>query len=101
MEMQPGKGDAQVAQYSPVQTVPTASDSRLRHLALLCDHADIAPQSIFFLLPLPLSIDLLPGIWNEPWCFPPPLPSSVPVAGSFEIAWFGFRFPRFCSFATL
>lgn len=70
MEMQPGKGDAQVAQYSPVQTVPTASDSRLRHLALLCDHADIAPRSIFFLLPLPLSIDLLPGIWNEPWCFP-------------------------------
>lgn len=89
-----GKGGPQVAQHSTVQTVPTASRSRLRHLALLCDHADIAPRSIFsFPLPLPLpllSIDLLPGIWNEPWCRPsppsPPLPSSVPVAGSFEIA---------------
>lgn len=69
-----GKGDPQVAQYSTVQTVPTASRSRLRHLALLCDHADIAPRSIFsFPLPLPLpSIDLLPGIWNEPWCPPSP-----------------------------
>lgn len=77
-----GKGDPQVAQYSTVQTVPTASRSRLRHLALLCDHADIAPRSIFsFPLPLPLpllSIDLLPGIWNEPWCPPsPPPPLSL------------------------
>lgn len=68
-----GKGDPQVAQYSTVPTVPTASRSRLRHLALLCDHAGIAPRSIFsFPLPL-LSIDLLPGIWNEPCVPPPPL----------------------------
>lgn len=102
MEMQPGKGDAQVAQYSPVQTVPTASDSRLRHLALLCDHADIAPRSIFFPPPLPpLNRPASGHLERTVVLPPPPLPSSVPVAGSFEIAWFGFRFPRFCSFATL
>lgn len=79
-----------------------------RHLTLACGiwpccatTPTLRHGRFFFLLPLPLSIDLLPGIWNEPWCSPPPLPSSVPVAGSFEIAWFGFRFPRFCSFATL
>lgn len=97
--IQPGKGGPQVAQYSTVQPIPTASHSRLRHLALLCDHADIAPRSIFS-LPLPLSIDLLRASGTNRGG-PPPLPSSVPVAGSFEIAWFGFRFPRFRSFATL
>lgn len=107
-----GKGDPQVAQYSTVQTVPTASRSRLRHLALLCDHADIAPRSIFsFPLPLPLpllSIDLLPGIWNEPWCPPSPPPPLPPSPFVRPGRWvlrdrlrFGFRFPRFRSFATL
>lgn len=98
--IQPGKGDAQVAQYSTVQTIPTASHSRLRHLALLCDHADIAPRSIFFSPPPPLN-RRASGHLERTVVPPLPLPSSVPVAGSFEIAWFGFRFPRFRSFATL
>lgn len=37
-----------------------------------------ATVDFFFLPPLPLSIDLLPGIWNEPWCFPPPPPFVRP-----------------------
>lgn len=97
-----GKGDPQVAQYSTVPTVPTASRSRLRHLALLCDHAGIAPRSIFS----------FPSPYSQSTCFRAsgtnrvsPLPPSPFVRPGRWVLRdrlrFGFRFPRFRSFATL
>ena len=55
--------------YRPYRRHQQRHLTRLRHLAFLCDHANIAPRSNFPLPPSPST--WLPSIWNEPWCPPP------------------------------